>query len=133
MVHCLVALTNAKIKPQASEINMSDIRHLIESMDKISEAGPIKKPGQVMGYEMGGSSGTAGGGRVPNVGAIGAGIAKAKPVPKPPASAKPTTTGTTTPQSLPAGVTPSTAGAGRSGQGGPTAAELAAILFNKFN
>jgi len=82
------------------------MRRLIESMDKISEAGPIKKPGDVMGYEMGGSGGAVVGGGVPRV--------------IPPAvwrnragQTTATAPGTTVSQPLPAGVTPSTAGAGR--------------------
>jgi len=106
---------------------MSDMRRLIESMDKIAEAGPIKKPGDVMGYEMGGSGGAVvGGGGVPNVGAMARlptltkVVKPGTPPATPPAvwrnragQTSATPPGTTVSQPLPPGVTPSTAGAGR--------------------
>ena len=95
-------------------------------MDKIAEAGPIKKPGQVMGYEMGGSSGAVvGGGGIPNVSAM-ARLPTLTKIVKPgtPPSTPPAVwrdragqprpaPGTTVSQPLPPGVAPSTAGAGR--------------------
>ena len=86
---------------------MSDMRRLIESLDKISEAGPIKKPGEVMGYGMGGGGAVVGGGGVPRV---------VPPVVwKNPRTGQTSATppGTTVSQPLPPGVAPSTAGAGR--------------------
>jgi hypothetical protein len=110
-----VALTNAKRKPQASEINMSDMRRLIESMDKISEATPkgLQRPGLELGPEMGGGGGAGGGARLPTLTNV------VKPAPpavwRNPRTGQTSSTppGTTVSQPLPPGVTPSTAGAGR--------------------
>ena len=106
---------------------MSDMRRLIESMDKISEAGPIKKPGDVMGYEMGGSGGAVvGGGGIPNVSALPrfptlTQVVKPSPIPPAVWRMQRNRTGQTATapgwpqqsQPLPPGVAPSTAGAGR--------------------
>ena len=98
------------------------MRRLIESMDKISEAGPkgLQRPGLELGPEMGG----AGGGGIsggPSATAM-ARLPTLTQVVKPPPPAvwrSPktgqtiTAPGTTVSQPLPPGVTPSTAGAGR--------------------
>lgn len=99
------------------------MRRLIESMDKISEAGPkgLQRPGLELGPEMGGGGGGGIGGapsatsmaRLPTL----TNVVK----PPPPAvwrtrSGQTTATppgGTAVAQPLPPGVTPSTAGAGR--------------------
>ena len=93
---------------------MSDMRRLIESMDKISEAGPkgLKRPGLELGPEMGGGGGAGGGARLPTLTNV------VKPAPpavwRNPRTGQTTTApGTTVSQPLPPGVTPSTAGAGR--------------------
>lgn len=92
---------------------MSDMRRLIESMDKISEAGPkgLQRPGLELGPEMGGG-GAGGGARLPTLTNV------VKPAPpavwRNPRTGQTTTApGTTVSQPLPPGVTPSTAGAGR--------------------
>jgi len=98
---------------------MSDMRRLIESMDKISEAGPkgLQRPGLELGPEMGGGGGAGGfgSGRVPNLPTL-TNVVK----PAPPAvwrnragQTSATPPGTTVSQPLPPGVAPSTAGAGR--------------------
>jgi len=87
---------------------------------------PAPTPDQLIGaFGAGGAAGTMA--RLPSMAKV------AKPGTPPavwrnPRTGQTTATapGTTVSKPLPAGVTPSTAGAGRSGQGGPTAAELAA-------
>jgi len=92
---------------------MSDMRRLIESMDKISEAGPtgLKRPVDQLGPEMGGGGGAGGGARLPTLTNV------VKPAPpavwRDRAGQPRPAPGTTVAQPLPAGVTPSTAGAGR--------------------
>jgi hypothetical protein len=90
------------------------MRRLIESMDKISEAGPkgLQRPGLELGPEMGGGGGAGGGARLPTLTNV------VKPAPpavwrNPRTGQTITAPGTTVAQPLPAGVTPSTAGAGR--------------------
>ncbi len=90
------------------------MRRLIESMDKISEATPkgLQRPGLELGPEMGGGGGAGGGARLPTLTNV------VKPAPpavwRNPRTGQTTTApGTTVSQPLPAGVTPSTAGAGR--------------------
>ena len=90
------------------------MRRLIESMDKISEAGPkgLQRPGLELGPEMGGGGGAGGGARLPTLTNV------VKPAPpavwRNPRTGQTTTApGTTVSQPLPPGVTPSTAGAGR--------------------
>ena len=98
------------------------MRRLIESMDKISEAGPkgLQRPGLELGPEMGGGGGAGGISGSPSVTSMARLPTLTKVVkPAPPAvwrnRAGQTTTapGTTVSQPLPPGVTPSTAGAGR--------------------
>lgn len=81
---------------------MSNIRRLLESMDKIAEAGPkgLQRPGLEMGYEMGG-------------GGLGAGGAKVWRSPRTGQTSSTPPGGTTVAQPLPTGMTPSSAGAGR--------------------
>ena len=102
---------------------MSDMRRLIESMDKISEAGPkgLQRPGLELGPEMGGSGGAGGfgSGGVSNLPTLTKIVKPGTPPSTPPAvwrdrAGQPRPApGTTVSQPLPPGVAPSTAGAGR--------------------
>ena len=101
------------------------MRRLIESMDKISEAGPkgLQRPGLELGPEMGGGGGAGGfgSGGVSNIPTLtkvvkpGTGPSTPPAVWRNPRTGQTTTTapGTTVSQPLPPGVAPSTAGAGR--------------------
>ena len=98
---------------------MSDMRRLIESLDKISEAGPkgLQRPGLELGPEMGGGGGAGGGARLPTLtNVVKPGTAPDFRIPavwRNRAGQTTTAPGTTLSQPLPPGVTPSTAGAGR--------------------
>ena len=99
------------------------MRRLIESMDKISEAGPkgLQRPGLELGPEMGGGGGAGGfgSGGVSNLPTLTKIVKPGIPPSTPPAvwrdrAGQPRPApGTTVSQPLPPGVAPSTAGAGR--------------------